>query len=109
MAGIGASFFLAYVIEATWLAQRISPNARSEELLGMLTGLAVSGLAGVILSLFLGETTSPESLTETQSFYFCWCLVSLGCLGLLVALQPALTHFWIHENDRTPGADGDSG
>jgi hypothetical protein len=44
MAGIGASFFLAYVIEATWLAQRFSDNPRSEDLLGLMTGLAVSAL-----------------------------------------------------------------
>lgn len=102
MAGVGSSFFLAYVIEATWLAQRFSKTARSEDLLGVLTGLAVSGLAGVVFALLLSETASSDSLTERQTFYFWWSLVSLGCLGLLVALQPALTHFWLHENSKEP-------
>lgn len=102
MAGVGASFFLAYVIEATWLAQRFSNTARSEDLLGLMTGLAVSGLAGVAFALFLGDTASSGPLEGNQYFYFWWSLISLGGLGLLVALQPALTHFWLHENNGDP-------
>lgn len=98
MAGIGASFFLAYVIEAAWLAQRFPKNARAEDSLGLLTGLAVSGLAGVVFALFLSETASSGPLNRSQDFYFWWSLVSLGGLGLLVALQPAVTHIWLHEN-----------
>lgn len=99
IAGIGGGFFLAYVIEATWLAERFSNSARNENLLGVMTGLAVSGLTGVILTLFLSETASGASLTGTQNFYFWWSFISLGFLGLLVALQPALIHFWLHETD----------
>ncbi len=98
MAGIGASFFLAYVIEATWLAQRFPKNERSEDFLGLLTGLAVSGLAGVVFALFLSEAAPSGPLKGSHGFYFWWSLISLGGLGLLVALQPALTHLWIHEN-----------
>jgi MFS family permease len=98
MAGIGGGFFLAYVIEATWLAERFSNSPRNENLLGVMIGLAVSGLLGVIFALVLSETASGVSLTRSQDFYFWWSVVSLGFLGLLVALQPALIHFWVHES-----------
>jgi len=99
IAGIGGGFFLAYVIEATWLAERFSNSARNEKLLGVMTGLAVSGLAGVILALVLSEAASGATLSRSQDFYFWWSVVSLGFLGLLVALQPALVHLWLHESD----------
>lgn len=92
MAGIGASFFLAYVIEATWLAERFQSGSRPEFLLGAITGLAVCGLFGVVVSLVFSEQTSLRN----QEFNLWLAAISLGSLGLLVALQPVITHFWLH-------------
>jgi hypothetical protein len=92
MAGIGGSFFLAYVIEATWLAERFQSGSRPEFLLGVITGLAVCGLFGVAVALILSEHSSLHN----QGFNLWLSAISLGSLGLLVALQPVITHFWLH-------------
>jgi hypothetical protein len=85
MAGIGASFFLAYVIEATWI-------------LGILMGLAAAGLLGVILALILSERPAGESFGRAEDVNFWLSAVSLTGLGLLVALQPGVTHIWLQED-----------
>jgi high-affinity Fe2+/Pb2+ permease len=100
MAGIGASFFLAYVIEATWLAQRFPHGQRSELILGGLMGLAASGLLGVIFALALSEQGAAASFGRSEDFYFWWSTVSLTGLGLLVALQPGVVHVWLEGSER---------
>jgi hypothetical protein len=102
MTGIGASFFLAYVIEASWLAERFKNDKRSEVFLGVITGLATCGLAGVFLALVLSERAPAENFGRTEDIYFWWSMVSLGALGLLVAFQPAITHTWLHDEDERP-------
>lgn len=108
MAGIGASFFLAYVIEATWLAQRFPHKERSELILGGLMGLATSGLLGVILALMLSERPVTEPFGRTEDLYFWWSLISLTGLGLLVALQPGVVHIWLEEDEEKPSSDSSS-
>lgn len=98
LAGIGASFFLAYVIEATWLATRFEANRRSEYFLGFITGLAALGFLGVAFALWLSDRPSGEPLKHTEDFYLWFSLLSLGALGLLVAFQPFITHTWLHES-----------
>lgn len=95
MAGIGASFFLAYVIEATWLASRFEKNKRTEYFLGGLTGLATLGFLGVALALWL--SAKPTPFHHTEDLYFWLSSLSLGALGLLVAFQPVITHVWLQD------------
>jgi cytosine/uracil/thiamine/allantoin permease len=92
IAGIGASFFLAYVIEAAWLIKRFPAGKRSEIILGVLVGFAASGLLGVIFALMLSELPVGESFGRSEDFRFWWSILSLGGLGFLVALQPAIVH-----------------
>jgi hypothetical protein len=98
LAGIGASIFLAYVIEATWLATRFDANKRSEYFLGAITGLAALGFLGVAFALWLSDRPSSESFRHTEDFYLWFSLLGLGALGLLVAFQPFITHTWLQEN-----------
>jgi hypothetical protein len=107
LAGIGASFFLAFVIEATWLATRFDTNKRSEVFLGLITGLAAWGFVGVALLMYLSESHSPGPLQGTESLYFWLSAIALGLLGFSVAFQPVVTHTWIHESkdSRTNGDD----
>ena len=96
MAGIGASFFLAYVIEATWLASRFEKTKRSEYFLGVITGLAALGFLGVVCDLWLSDQSS-RPFHHTEDLYFWLSCLSVGALGLLVAFQPMITHIWLQE------------
>jgi hypothetical protein len=92
VAAIGASFFLAYIIEATWLAKLFPAGKRGEIVLGVLMGFAASGLLGVIFALMLSELPASEAFGRSQDFRFWWSLISLGGLGFLVAIQPGIAH-----------------
>lgn len=105
LAGIGASFFLAYVIEATWLATQFKANRQSEYFLGVITGLAALGFLGVAFVLWLSDQPRQESFGHTEDFYLWFSLFALGALGLLVAFQPFITHTWLKES----GGDKPSG
>lgn len=105
MAGIGASFFLAYVIEAAWLAKRFPASGRGELLLGWLMGFAAAGLAGIIFALILSELPSGTTFGRSEDFRLWWALVSLIGLGLLVAIQPGIAHIEAHGEWRQDRAD----
>lgn len=96
MAGIGASFFLAYVIEASWLAKTFTSD--DEVFLGFLMGFACAGLLGVIFALLLSERPAAEHFGRDQDLQFWWSAISLGGLGLLVAIQPGIVQL---ENEKT--------
>jgi hypothetical protein len=104
IAGIGASFFLAYIIEATWLAARFPAGKRGEIILGVLMGFAASGLLGVIFALMLSEDSVSGGLGRGEDFRLWWSIISLGGLGFLVAVQPGLAH--IEQNSKR-SADSD--
>jgi len=104
IAGIGASFFLAYVIEAAWLIGRFPAGARGEIILGVLVGFAASGLLGVIFATLLSDRNPAEPFGRNEDFQLWWSLISLGGLGLLVALQPAIVHAELVEGKQKPPA-----
>jgi hypothetical protein len=108
MAGIGVSLFLAYVIEASWLAQRLKleSDEHSEIFLEVITGIAVCGLFAIVIALFLSEHSVGRAFGLGKRFYFWWASIALGTLGLLVAVQPALAHE-LGRGDTSEG-DGDS-
>jgi hypothetical protein len=91
-AGIGASFFIAYVIEAAWLVVRIAPEGPSGELAaGVLTGFALWGVFGVVVLLFLSAGLT-RGAPISPAYWFWWSCLALTLLGLAVAVQPAMTH-----------------
>lgn len=94
MAGIGVSLFLAYVIEATWLAAKVNLKTgdESELFLEVITGIAVCGLFAIGLMLMLSEHPEREPLLWVDVYFYWWSWIALGILGLLVAVQPALAH-----------------
>ena len=100
MAGVGASLFLAYVIEATWLAARVDMSRRGEGYLGFITGLAAWGFLGVGWLLYLSESHLPGPLYGEESRLFWGATSSLALLGLSVAFQPVITHTWLHANKK---------
>lgn len=100
MAGVGASLFLGYVVEATWLAARFDMGPRSEKYLGFVTGLAVWGLVGVGLLLYLSESHPSGLLYGNESRFFWAATTSLTLLGLSIAFQPVVTHTWLHESKK---------
>lgn len=94
MSGIGVSLFLAYVIEATWLAQKVNlkTDDESEVFLEVITGIAVCGLMSIGLMLILSEHPAKAPFLWVDIYFFWWSSISLFVLGFLVAVQPALAH-----------------
>jgi hypothetical protein len=92
-AGIGASLFLAYVIEITWMASQVLPPGAGEDFLGGLTGFGLSGFLGVIALLILSEQ-GPGEFTMLAEYFLWWSLLALVFLGLMVAMQPYMVHQW---------------
>ena len=107
MAGLGVSFFLAYVIEATWLVKKVNLDSddKSEVFLEIITGIAVCGLAAIGALLSLSEHPESQPYLWVDIYFFWWSLLALSFLGALVAVQPALAH----ELDRRtePGKEAD--
>lgn len=102
LAGIGASFFLAFVIEATWLASRLDANERADFILGLTTGLAALGVVSVAALMILSENHPAGPLQGNESLWFWLSAISLGLLGISVAFQPVVTHTWMHERKDPP-------
>jgi high-affinity Fe2+/Pb2+ permease len=104
MAGVGASFFLAYVIETTWMVSRAPPDDSRGDWLGFVTGLAVAGLIGIAAALLSAEHRAAGHGNLLDDLGMWWSVFSLGFLGLMVALQPHITHTWML-SDRAPDGD----
>jgi hypothetical protein len=90
MASIGASFFLAYVLEAVWLAGKVERNIESENWLGFVTGLGFAGLSGIGVALAVAAHRAAGHGNLLDDLGFCWSASSLLLLGALVAVQPLL-------------------
>lgn len=91
--GIGASIFLAYVIEITWMATQVLPPGAGERILGGLTGFGLAGFIGVIVLLILSEN-GPGEFSMLGEYFLWWSLLALTLLGLAVAMQPYMVHQW---------------
>lgn len=98
VAGIGASLFLAYVIEAAWMATRLVPQGKSgERFMGVLTGFAVCGLAGIVF--ILTQSDKERSALLASSYFLWWSLLALILLGMMVAIQPSLVRLSKTDDD----------
>jgi len=102
MAGIGASFFLAYVIEVTWMVPRANRDDY-DHWLGFVVGIAVAGLIGIGAALLVAEHRAAGHGNLIDALGFWWSATSLGFLGLMVALQPSIVHSWSTPEDSRKG------
>jgi hypothetical protein len=106
MALIGASFILAYVVEAVWLVQRveIASQDEHEEWLGFLTGVGIAGLLGMTAALLVAEHRAAGYDNTLDDVGAAWAAVSLAILGGLIVLQPLLAdRFGADSGDDTVG------
>ena len=102
VAAIGASFFLAYVIEATWIATQVVPthNVDGERFLGAITGFALAGFCGVVILVIQSEFQIADRLYAAVSFW--WSCIALVFLGTMVAIQPYMVHTWRSLTEEDP-------
>jgi hypothetical protein len=92
IAAIGASVFLAFAVEATLLAGMVKRKAESENWLGFVTGLGLSGLSGTVVALAVAAHREAGHGNVLDILGFCWSAASLFLLGVLVAYQPLIMH-----------------
>jgi len=91
-ATIGATFLLAYVVEAVWLVQRVERDDEFEEWLGFTTGAGIAGLLGVIFALLLAEHRTVGHANFIDKIGVAWVAISLLVLGGVLVAQPLLAH-----------------
>lgn len=101
-ASLGTGLLLAYVIEAAWITPRMRAAKDYEERLGVLVGVAVSGLIGVVLALLLAAHRTAGHSNWLDDFGLAWAVLSLAVLGSLVVLHPLLVHEWQPSSEEDP-------
>jgi len=108
MAEIGAAILLGYVIEATWMTSRLERETEEERenWLGSTVGFGLAGLFGIVVALLVAEHRRAGHNNFLDDFGLWWSTVSLGALGVLVALQPLITDRWRRRSDLA--VDGDA-
>jgi hypothetical protein len=97
LAGIGASLFLAYVIEIAWMVPRVDPTSGGYDYdawLGYVTGFALAGLIGIGLALAASEQVRQGDEGLFEEIALGWAACSLAWLGFMVAMQPIITDMW---------------
>ncbi len=101
MAEIGVTLLLAYVVEAAWMATRLSRETEEERehWLGSTAGFGLAGLIGVIIALLVAEHRAAGHGNALDAFGLWWSVFSLGLLGVAVALHPVIVARWRHTGD----------
>ncbi|MET0558298.1 MAG: hypothetical protein ABW065_06465 [Solirubrobacterales bacterium] len=104
-AQIGATLLVAYALEISWLirASRRRPLAERQDRMGAFTTMGAAAALGIAISLALAEQSLRHDWTWLDRFGFGWVVVSLFVLGLMIVMQPWMTHEWIDEDDRASG------
>jgi hypothetical protein len=96
VAQIGAAFLIAYGVETTWVVRETNLRSSSYQTwLGLITGLAVCGLSGIVISAGLASDDSGTSTLREVAF--AWSCASVFILGVLVAVTPVLSYEWRHQ------------
>lgn len=92
LALIGASFVIAYVVEAVWLVTRVEGelDEDQEEWLGFLTGAGIVGLLGIAVALLTAEHRAAGHANALDDLGLAFSAVSLIILGSLLVYQPIL-------------------
>jgi hypothetical protein len=86
LAQIGATLLVAYAVQVGWVIQNSrTRGSNRENWAGVTTGVGCSGLIGIAIGLCL---SSKESLSLVEEFGFSWAVMSVGFLGLWIAIQP---------------------
>jgi hypothetical protein len=101
LAQIGATLFVAYAVEVSWL-EKVSPvqTAARERWIGIVLGVGACGLLGIIVSLGLAERAAVGHWAWLDEIAFAGVSASLGLLAMVVALCPLLVHEWNRNLDR---------
>lgn len=89
-AGVGGAIFLAYTVGVSNLVRDVRRGSDSETLLGFVTGLGISGILGVGLTLLLLDASEPLKGIDRLALY--WATCSLTLLAGLVAGLPLIAY-----------------
>jgi hypothetical protein len=91
IAQVGIAVVFAYIIETVWMIERVNRNDDDHrDWLGMTTGLAIAGLAGVAVALAVGGHRAAGHANFLDLLGLWWAVTSLVLLGVLVIIQPLL-------------------
>lgn len=90
LALIGASFVIAYAVEAAWLVSNVEMTEDHEEWLGFLVGIGIAGLLSIAIALLLAEHRALGHRDAIDDLGLGWVVGSLTILGILLILQPLL-------------------
>jgi hypothetical protein len=86
LAQIGATLLVAYAVQVGWVIQNSRKRGASREnWAGATTGVGCSGLTGIVIALCL---STKHSLNLLEELGFAWSVMSIGFLGLWIAVQP---------------------
>jgi hypothetical protein len=97
LAGVGASVFLAFIVEMSAVVLWTSRYDTEDDLLnGESAALGVCGFLGVGFAVALANHSHAHNLNWVEAYGYAWSVVSLGMLGLLVAAYPLM----IYERNR---------
>jgi hypothetical protein len=95
LAQIGATLLVAYAVETSWVLQSSRRRGSDREnWVGVMAGLGGFALLGIGFALALSSYRDPFSLL--QELGFAWAIVSIGMLGIWVAIQPWAMYEWTH-------------
>lgn len=98
---IGATLLVAYAIEISWLmrASRRRSLEEREVRLGAFTAIGAAAALGIAFSLVLTGRAEAGNWTAVDGLGAGWVAASLIWLGVLVVMQPWVTHEWMYEDD----------
>lgn len=95
LAQLGATLLVAFAVETSWVLQHSRRRGSDEEnWIGLLSGIGLCALVGIAIAFLLSDHAEPFGWIEKIGF--AWSLVSIGALGLFIALQPFATYEWTH-------------
>ncbi|HEU4706713.1 MAG TPA: hypothetical protein VFS64_05985 [Solirubrobacterales bacterium] len=95
-AQVGATLLVAYAVHTTWVLQN-SPKRghRRENWVGVASGVGSCAIIGIAFGLALSG--QQGSLDGWEQLLFAWTAVSVGFLGLWIALQPWAMYDLMHK------------
>ncbi|MGN6558203.1 MAG: hypothetical protein ACTHLH_09365 [Solirubrobacterales bacterium] len=86
-AQVGATLLVAYAVHTSWVLQNSSKRgSERENWVGIASGIGSCALIGIGIG--LGLSGHRGSLNGLEELLFAWTAVSVGFLGLWIALQP---------------------
>lgn len=107
LAGLGATLFIAYAVETSWIVRATRDRDLDERQgrLGTMVGFGTAGLIGIAFALALSERAGAHHWIFLDELAFAWAVASLGMFGIVVVLQPLLIHEWMSDDKLTGSAE----